>query len=110
MEGSDIRETFSTNLRRLRARSGLSQLSLATELDLAPNFISDIECGKKWVSPETLSKLAKAFNIEPYQFFLPEQEIPDDSKELFRSFTDDMTRSLKETAEQVRDRYLNQER
>ena len=38
---------------------------------MAFTFISDIENGKKWVSPETLEKLSKVLDIEAYQFFLP---------------------------------------
>ena len=51
----------------------LSQLALATEIEMAPNFINNIEHGKKWVSPESLQKLCDALKIQPYQLFLPEK-------------------------------------
>ena len=47
----------------------MSQMDLAAEADLALNFISDLENGKKWFSPETLGKLSIALNIAPHQFF-----------------------------------------
>jgi transcriptional regulator with XRE-family HTH domain len=107
MTGKEIRELFSANLKYYRTRDGISQLNLATELGMAPNFISDIECGKKWISPDTLSKLARALHVEPYQFFMQDQEIPDDTAAMLRSFTDDLTQTLKSTAESLRDRYLD---
>jgi transcriptional regulator with XRE-family HTH domain len=38
---------------------------LAAEADLTHNFINDIENGKKWVSAETIGKLAIALKVEP---------------------------------------------
>jgi transcriptional regulator with XRE-family HTH domain len=51
---------------------GLSQLALANQVDMAHNFINDLEHGKKWGSPDTLAKLCDALGIEPYELFLPE--------------------------------------
>ena len=51
----------------------ISQLDLASRADLAPNFINDIENGKKWVSAKTIAKLCTALHIEPFQFFLSEE-------------------------------------
>jgi transcriptional regulator with XRE-family HTH domain len=107
MDGKEIRDLFSANLKFFRARAGISQLNLGTELGMAPNFISDIECGKKWISPETLSKLAEALHVEPYQFFMQNHGISDDTATLLRSFTDDLTQSIRSTAETMRDRYLD---
>jgi len=106
MDGREIRDTFSCNLKHFRTRAGLSQLTLATDLGMAPNFISDIECGKKWISPETLAKLSKALKIEPYQFFLPNQGISDDTVKLLKAFTSDLTESILKSTEVIRDRYL----
>jgi transcriptional regulator with XRE-family HTH domain len=49
----------------------ISQLDLAAASGLAHNFINDIENEKKFVSDETIAKLAKALKVEPYKFFLP---------------------------------------
>jgi transcriptional regulator with XRE-family HTH domain len=62
---------FGYNLKRLRQKTGLSQLSLAGVAGLTHNFINDIEHGKKGVSFETMAKLSIALDAPPHQFFLP---------------------------------------
>jgi Predicted transcriptional regulators len=106
MDGSELRRVFSHNLKLMRTRAGLSQLSLANSLNLAPNFISDIECGKKWVSPETLAKLSIALHIEPYQLFIEEQELNAETHTILLAFTDDLTRAIDESINKVRGQYF----
>jgi transcriptional regulator with XRE-family HTH domain len=65
------RELLSINIKRYRERLGFSQLDLSLELDISATFISDIETCQKWVSPKTLSKIAKALKIEVYELFKP---------------------------------------
>jgi transcriptional regulator with XRE-family HTH domain len=74
----DCRAILSRNIKRYRDRLGLSQLHLALELGISTTFLSDIETGKKWVSAQTLSHLAKALKIEVFELFKPEQNIRDD--------------------------------
>ena len=50
-------------------------MDLAAASGLAHNFINDIENEKKFVSDETIAKLAKALDVEPYKFFLPPAKI-----------------------------------
>ena len=71
IDGAYIRNLFAKNLKRYREISKISQMDLATVSGLAHNFINDIENEKKFVSDETIAKLAKALNVEPYKFFLP---------------------------------------
>jgi transcriptional regulator with XRE-family HTH domain len=63
------RELLSKNIKRFRGRLGLSQLELASELDISTTFLSDIETGKKWVSAKTLAQIAKILKIEVYELF-----------------------------------------
>ena len=70
MNEEDIKKLFGQNLKYLRNRKNLSQLQLADKADVTFNFINDIENGKKWISPATLSKLCNALEIPPYQFFV----------------------------------------
>ena len=67
-----IHRLISNNLKRLRSLQNMSQLTLAVKTGLTHNFINDIENCKKGVSARTLAKLSTAFDVEPYQFFLPE--------------------------------------
>lgn len=73
MTESEIKILFGQNLRFLRNKRHLSQMQLADMADVTFNFINDIENGKKWISPATLSKLCLALDYPPYQFFLSVQ-------------------------------------
>jgi transcriptional regulator with XRE-family HTH domain len=67
---------FGYNLKRLRQKMGLSQLSLSGIAGLTHNFINDIEHGKKGVSFDTMAKLSAALKAPPHQFFLPKPSEP----------------------------------
>jgi len=86
----DCRAVLSRNIKRFRNRLGLSQLHLALELGISTTFLSDIETGKKWVSAQTLSQLAKALKIEVYELFKPEKNIRDDVSAAVAKHLDDV--------------------
>ena len=94
VKGARIKSLFSRNLRRLRIMKSLSQANLAAEADLATNFVNDIESGKKWVSAETLGKLAMALNVEPYQFFISESMLDDKGVEIISHYVGDLRDSF----------------
>lgn len=71
MTEKDVKDLFGYNLKRIRKERKLSQMDLANQLDMHFTFISDIENGKKWVSPETIAKISTLLNVEPYQFLKP---------------------------------------
>ena len=75
IDGAYIRNLFAKNLKRYRELSKTSQLDLAAASGLAHNFINDIENEKKFVSDETIAKLARALDVEPYKFFLPSAKL-----------------------------------
>jgi transcriptional regulator with XRE-family HTH domain len=98
---------FSKNLKRLRAAANISQLTLATEAGLTHNFINDIENGKKWVSAETIAKLAAALKAEPYQFFLSESKWNNQGAEIFSLYLDDFSDTFQKMIGEYRQRYLS---
>lgn len=106
MDGSLVRTLFGTNLKRLRKRSGLSQLALANTVGMTHNFINDIENGKKWVSPATIEKLSKALKAPPYQFFLSEYD--SENPELLRlnAYMDDVAQSVLKAVEETKKNYI----
>lgn len=53
----------SSRLKALRKWRGLTQSELAISSDIAQGFLSDMECGKRSASPDTLLKLCKALNV-----------------------------------------------
>ena len=104
--GVSIRTLFSRNLRRLRTIASMSQLALAENAGLTHNFINDIENGKKWVSAETIGKLAFALKAEPHQFFISESKWNDQGAEIFSLYLDDFTDSVSKLTRDYRNRYL----
>ncbi len=68
----DIQTLFGNNLRIIRRKSNLSQMALSEKTGKSHTFINNMENGKKWVSPETLSVLCNALNVPVYEFFLTE--------------------------------------
>ena len=97
-----VRILVSRNLKRLRSMQNISQLGLAHSAGLTHNFINDIENGKKGVSAKTLAKLSVALNVEPYQFFLPE----DMSGGKMRVYVNDFNDSLQKIIKELTDQYL----
>jgi transcriptional regulator with XRE-family HTH domain len=97
----DCRDLLSKNIKRYRNRIGLSQLNLALELGISTTFLSDIETGKKWVSAQTLSRLAKALKIEIYELFKPEQNIRDDVSAAIAKYLSDVDDALIKSIEEA---------
>ena len=106
VKGKNIRTLFSKNLKRLRGIANLSQVNLAVEAGLTHNFINDIESGKKWVSAETIEKLAIALKAEPYQFFISDSKWDDRGAEIFSLYLNDFQDSFKQMVDEYRDRFL----
>jgi transcriptional regulator with XRE-family HTH domain len=97
----DCRNLLSRNIKRYRNRIGLSQLQLALELGISITFLSDIENGKKWVSAQTLSSIAKALKIEVYELFKPEQNIRDDASTAIAKYLDDIDETFIKSIEEA---------
>ena len=62
-------ENFAQNLVRLRMKNGISQKELATELDISPQTISNIEKQVAYPTFSNLEKIAKFFNATPVDLF-----------------------------------------
>ena len=106
IKGINIRSIFSRNIKRLRHLANISQIELAAKADLTHNFINDIENGKKWVSAETIGKLAAALKAEPYQFFISESKWDNQGAVIFSHYLKDFTDSFTKVVNEYRSRYL----
>jgi len=84
----------------------LSQLALATKVDMAANFINNIEHGKKWISPESMQKLCNALGIEPYQLFLPERADVVQKDAAVAACCDEIAKESGRIIREVRAKYL----
>ena len=107
MKEHNLRYILSANLRRYRNYRKFSQAELAEKLDISVPFLSDIENGKKWVSPHTLAKMADVFNIEAYELLKPEESIPDNPVNIIERYTADIYSTLGQTLYDLRDNYLS---
>jgi transcriptional regulator with XRE-family HTH domain len=97
----DCRDLLSWNIKQYRSRLGLSQLHLALELGISVTFLSDIETGKKWVSAQTLSQIAKALKIDVYELFKPKQNIKDDVQAAVAKYLDDVDEAFIRSIEEA---------
>ena len=93
---------LSKNLKRLRSVQNISQLGLAVNAGLTHNFINDIENCKKGMSAKTLAKLCTALQVEPYQFFLPDEMQTDKMQVYLNDFND----SLQKVVSELTNRYI----
>ena len=88
MTESDLRALFGANLKKRRTFKGLSQAKLAEILDISPNFISDIESGKRWVSSDTLVNFAEVLGVEVYEFLKPPKAPEDELSVFIQTYTE----------------------
>ena len=106
IDGVQIIALFTRNLKRLRNNAGLSQMKLAEKSGLSTNFISDIENGKRFISPESLAKLSKALKAEPYQFFLSDSKWKNQATEMISLYLDDFEDSNARMVAEFRSRFV----
>ena len=67
----DLRQTFATNLRRLRHKARLSQEELADRADINRTYISKLETGATYAGLEIIGKLAEVLEAEPAEMLTP---------------------------------------
>jgi transcriptional regulator with XRE-family HTH domain len=79
VEALQLRKTFSLNMRAWRKKLGFSQEKLAELADVSTQTINDIECCRSWMSDATMVKLAKALEVEVFQFFVPNPRDQDEA-------------------------------
>jgi transcriptional regulator with XRE-family HTH domain len=104
--GADIARLFGKNLKRLRNGKKISQLTLANMADLTHNFINEIENGRKWVSSDTIARLAAILETEPFQFFIPDRTMENINTEIFQEYINEMTVSFDRMIHDFRAQYL----
>jgi len=105
MDGQAIKDTLGRNIKKIRARRGLSQAALAEKADISITFLSNIERGIKYPLPNILSKIANTLEIEVNQLFVATNS-SDVNKALLKNMSDDFTKSVNFTMEKVIKRYL----
>lgn len=108
MTDHDLRQIFSQNIKKYRSYRNISQADLAEDINISIPFLSDIENGKKWVSPVTLVKIADALKIKVYELFKPEDIIPDNAVNILEKYTSDIYKLFGDTLSNIQDNYIKQ--
>jgi len=80
---TSIRDILAHNMKENRKKCGFSQAKLAEKANVTTQYIAMIEVSRKFPTPEMLERLAKALEIETYQFFSV-KAIPEDAMEQLR--------------------------
>jgi transcriptional regulator with XRE-family HTH domain len=111
MTESDLRAIFGENLKKYRTFKGLSQAKLAEILDISPNFISEIETGKRWASSDTLVNFAEVLGVEVYEFLKPPQGPEEELSDFIQSYTQKAATAVSEAVvrslTELRKQYIN---
>jgi transcriptional regulator with XRE-family HTH domain len=107
MTENEIRVILGENIKRYRNFKGLSQAELAELLDISPNFISELETGKRWLSSDTLVNLACVLNIEVYEFLKPEQAPADHIAAFILNYTEKASQAVNRSLEELRKQYIS---
>lgn len=94
----NIKKRLGRLIQELRKSNKLTQEQLAEKIEIGTSNISYIETGKFYPTPDTLSKIAKALNVEIYELYMFEQLKPIDElrTELIGAIraNDDLTRLM----------------
>lgn len=72
----NINKILGQNIKKAREARNFSQEKFAEMIGIGVPTLSKIECGKSYPKKETLEKIIKVLNIEPYMLYInTEQEI-----------------------------------
>ena len=95
MSEQELRAIFGKNVRLHRSRRNWSQADLAEYAKISINFLGDIERGKKWPHPDTLTKMADALEIKVFELFLEEEtDVNPKTQTLMKRFIKDVSLTI----------------
>jgi len=96
---TDIDEILKTNIKYFREKAGLSQQDLAEKCRISTSFLASIEIGRKRPSLATLSEIAHALDVQPYQLLKP---LSEDGKEILDRYSLEVTKRMSQVMEDVK--------
>jgi transcriptional regulator with XRE-family HTH domain len=106
MGGQEIRDILAKNIKSFRNHRQWSQADLAYKADISIPFLSDIERGNKWPYPDTLSKLAKALEVEVHEFFRKEEGAARETQDTVARVVKEILVAQKTAADKICKQYL----
>ena len=83
MTEDELQTRVIDNIRSLRKKAGLSQEKLADKADISRQMMNDIEGRKRWLTKETLVKLANALRVDVYELFIPSAQENEITKDIY---------------------------
>jgi len=105
MTETQLRDTVRTNIRRYRDYRKWTQAELAEKIGISINFLSDIENGKRWISPASMVKFASVLNIEPFELFKPADAPSPSISALLSKYNDEVVQAVSDSLKQIYDYY-----
>jgi transcriptional regulator with XRE-family HTH domain len=86
----NIRQILAKNMKEYRRKRGYSQVKLAEQADVSPQYIAMIEMCTKFPKPEMQERLAAALEIEAHQLFAADPSPEETLSLLRRDIIDEM--------------------
>lgn len=71
-----IQVCLGENIKKLRQEKGFTQAQCATEAGISLSFLQNIEKGKRWVGPDTITLLARFFAVTESELFHDCERLP----------------------------------
>jgi transcriptional regulator with XRE-family HTH domain len=107
MEGKELRDLLSGNIRALRHDKGWSQAELAEKAGVSIPFLSQIEMGNKWPHPDSLAKIGEALNVQIYELFRGENEMMNDVRAVISKLAIELTTLMDSASEHLKKNYAD---
>ena len=98
----DLKRTLGNNIKARRKSRGWSQEKLSELTGISKNSISEIEKARNFARPNTLIRLAKAFETEVYELFKPNSIKPDKYADIIAKYGEEVRDAIQE----INSRYL----
>lgn len=95
-----VQNILAQNMKSARRKAGLSQTQLAEKAGTATNYISQIECGKRFPSPQMLEQIATALGIEDFDLFSVKSVESISMNDLLESVKSGMDKTLQDIWQQ----------
>ena len=89
-----LRNIFINNLKFYRKNAHFSQQQLAERCNIATNYLSEIETGKKFPSVEMIETLSKELSVPAYLFFIKSAEAQINTDLITKKRNEDFSNAL----------------
>lgn len=94
MDTFTLQKRLSENIKRLR-KGKFTQETLSEEAEISLSTLNGIECCSRWVSEDTLVKLANALKCDVHEFFIPAESENSDTKDIYSTIRQQILSEIK---------------